>query len=225
MRTKTIIISAVSVVAVGVTAQSCVALATSAVGVAIIKKVLLGGISKGLGIFKNKDAFLQNNLIDQAMPKTLRDVNSLLEKVAPNLVAKERDYIAQAASYTVNISEPILTNAVNSLTSEDVARIAQGGSGMATQVLKEKTSAQLIAAISPKVDEKLNEFGIVKSINTALQGNNLLGSILGGNGNTNLSASGGLSKLASEQMVNGLFNIVEDYEKQNSQQIFQALGK
>lgn len=224
MKTKTIIISAVTAVTVGVTANSCLALATSTVGIAIIKKVLLGGITKGLGIFKNKDAFLQNNLIDQAMPKTLRDVNSVLEKVAPNLVTKQRDYIAQAAAYTVNISEPILKNAVNSLTADDVTRIAQGGSGMATQVLKEKTSEQLVAAISPKVDEKLNEFGIVKSINTALQGNNLLGSLLGG-GKTSLSSSGGLTKLASEQMVNGLFNIIEDYEKQNSQEIFKALGK
>ncbi len=223
MKTKTVIISAISVATVGIGANSCVALATSSIGVAIIKKVLLGGITKGLGIFKNKDAFLQNNLIDQAMPKSLRDVNNVLGKIAPNLVAKERDYIAQAASYTVNISEPILTNAVNSLTSEDVARIAEGGQGMATQVLKEKTATQLVAAISPKVDEKLNEFGIVKSINTALQGNNLLGSLLGG-GNTNLSTTG-LSSLAAEQMVNGLFNIVEDYEKQNYQQIYQALGK
>ena len=225
MRTKTIIIAAASVTTVGITANSCVALATSTVGIAIIKQVLLGGISKGLGIFKSKDAFLQNNLIEQALPKSLRDINSVLEKVAPNLVAKEKDYIAQAASYTVNISEPILVNAVNSLTAEDVTRIANGGSGMATQVLKEKTSQQLVAAIMPKVDEKLNEFGIVKTINTALQGNNLLGGLLGGNSSTNNLASGGISKLASEQMVNGLFNIIENYEQQNSQKILGALGK
>lgn len=97
MKAKTIIISTAAVAAIGVTTHSCVALATSSIGVAIIKRVLLGGISKGLGIFKNKDAFLQNNLIDQAMPKSLREVNSILEKVAPNLVTKEREYIAQAA--------------------------------------------------------------------------------------------------------------------------------
>jgi len=222
MKSKTIIVAAISAITIGVTANSCVALATSAVGVAVIKNVLLGGISKGLGVFKNKDAFLQNNLINKALPQQLQDVNSVLEKIAPNLVAKEKDYIAQAAAYTVNISEPILKNAVNSLTTEDITRIAQGGSGMATQILKEKTQTQLVAAITPKVDEKLNEFGIVKSINTALQGSNLLGSLFG-NGNNNASAN--ISTLASQQLVNGLFNIVEDYEKQNSQQIMNALGK
>ena len=224
MKTKTIIVATVSAVSIGFAANSCVALATSAVGVAVIKKVLLGGITKGLGIFKSKDAFLQNNLIEQALPQQLKDVNNILSKVAPNLVAKEKDYIAQAAAYTVNISEPILVNAVNSLTTDDITRIANGSSGTATQILKEKTASQLITAISPKVDEKLNEFGVVKSINTALQGNNLLGSILG-NGQSGSTLTTSLSKLASEQMVNGLFYIVEDYEKQNSQELFKALGK
>lgn len=224
MRIKTILVSTVAVAAIGTTTQSCLALATSSIGLSIIKSILLGGITKGLGIFKDKNAFLQNNLIDQAMPKQLRDINGILEKIAPSLVEKERDYIAQAAAYTVNISEPILKNAVNSLTADDVTRIANGQSGTATQILKEKTAQQLVTAIMPKVDEKLNEFGIVRSINLALQGNNMIGSIFG-NQNSNNIATGGLSKLASEQLVNGLFNIIENHEKQNSGDIFKALGK
>ena len=115
-------------------------------------------------------------------------------------------------------------NAVNSLTAEDVNRIVNGGNGMATQILKEKTSAQLVNAILPKVDEKLNEFGIVKSVNTALQGSSLLNSIFGGS-NNNLSASGGISRLASEQLVNGLFSIIKDYEETHSADIREAIGK
>ncbi|MCY1692771.1 hypothetical protein OVA29_21915 [Exiguobacterium sp. SL14] len=38
--------------------------------------------------------------------------------------------------------------------------------GTATLILKEKLSQQLIAAITPKVEEQLNQYGIVKSINT-----------------------------------------------------------
>lgn len=146
-----------------------------------------------------------------------------MEGIAPGLVAKEKEYIAEAAAYTVNISEPILVNAVNSLTSQDVERIASGQRGMATQILKEKTSQQLIQAIMPKVDQKLNEFDIVRPINNALKANNLLGSILG---NSSSQADGSmLSKLASEQLVNGLFNIIEDYEEQNASEIYKAFGK
>lgn len=203
--------------------QSCTTLATSDLGLSVIKRFLINGIDKGMGIYSNKDAFLQNNMVDKALPKQLREINSTLEKIAPSLVAKEREYIAQAASYTVNISKPILVDAVNSLNAQDVTRIIQGEKGTATQILKEKTAQRLVAAITPKVDEQLNQYGIVKTINTALSGSNLLGSLLGGNSNT--VNAGGLSQLASEQLVNGLFNIIEDYEIQNSKALLGPLGK
>ncbi|SIQ51803.1 Protein of unknown function [Chryseobacterium sp. RU37D] len=203
--------------------QSCSTLATSDIGLSIIKKILLNGIDKGANVYSNREAFLQNNMVDKALPKELRDINSMLEKVTPTLVAKERAYIADAAVYTVNISKPILVNAVNSLNAQDVTRIIQGEKGMATQILKEKTAQQLVAAITPKVDEQLNQYGIVKSINTALSGSNFLGNLLGG-GKTTVN-SGGLSQLASEQLVNGMFNIIEDYEIQNSKSLLGPLGK
>lgn len=222
MKIKTILVSTVAVATLGTTTQSCLALATSSIGLSILKQILLGGITKGLGIFGNKNAFLQNDLVLKALPENLRGVYSVLDKIAPSLTTKGKDYIAQAAAYTVNISEPILKNAVNSLTPEDVTKVANGGKGAATQLLKEKTAQQIMLAIQPKVDEKLNEFGIVRSINLALQGNNLLGGILG---NQTTTGSTSLSKLASEQMVNGLFNIIEEHEKQNQFQLLDALQK
>lgn len=225
MKKTSIVIVAAGALSMGTAATSCLAVATSSVGIAIIKQVLLGGIAKGLSVFNNKEAFLKNNLIDEALPQELRKINQLLERVAPSLVAKERDYIAQAAAYTVNTSEPILKNAVNSLTAEDVTSIANGAPGTATQILKEKSQAQLVQAILPKVDQKLNEFGIISSINMALKGNNFLGSILGQDKSAALSASNGLSELASEQLVNGLFKIIENHEKQNSHEIKNALGR
>lgn len=205
------------------TTQSCVALATSDLGIAVIKRILMGGVNKAAGIFSNKQAFLENDLIVKALPENLRSIYNTLDKIAPNLTNKGKDYVAQAAAYTVNLSTPILQNAVNSLNANDVSRMMQGQKGIATQILREKTEQQLVQALMPKVDEKLNEFGIVKTINTALQGSNLLGSILG-NGNSNNIASGGLSKLASEQMVNGIFNIIEDYELENQNAMLNAIG-
>lgn len=207
---------------INTTVQSCTTLATSDLGLSIIKRLLLNGIDKGASIYSNRDAFLQNNMVDKALPKQLREINTILERVAPSLVAKERAYIADAAAYTVNISKPILVSAVNSLNAQDVTRIIQGEKGTATLILKEKTSQQLIAAIAPKVDEQLNQYGIVKSINTALSGSNFLGSLLGSKTTVN---SGGLSQLASEQLVNGIFNIIEDYEIQNSNSLLGSLGK
>ena len=216
-----IIFSTAAVITTSV--QSCSTLATTDLGLAVIKRVLLGGINKGANIYGNKEAFLQNNLVDKALPGELRNINSTLEKIAPSLVAKQREYIAEAAVYTVQISKPILENAVNSLNAQDVTRIIQGEKGTATLILKEKTQAQLIQAIAPRVEQELNKYGIVKTINTALSGSNLLGSLLGGN--TNNVNAGGLSILASEQIVNGLFNIIEDHEKQNSATLLGPFGK
>lgn len=223
MKRNTILVATMAVVTLGTTTQSCVALATSSVGLAVLKQILLGGITKGLNIFSNKDSFLSNQLIDAAMPQQLRDVNNTLQKLGlNNLVQKEKEYIAQAAQFTVETSRPILINAVNNLTAQDAARIAQGGTGVATQILKEKTSQQLMAAIAPKVDAKLNEFGIVKTLNNALAGSNLLGGLLGGQNSTS-SVTGGISRFASEQMVNGLFNIIQNHEQQNSSAIMNSL--
>ena len=224
MKRNTILVATMAVATLGTTTQSCLALATSSVGLAVLKQILLGGITKGLNIFSDKDSFMANQLIDAALPQQLRDLNSTLQKLGLNsLVQKEKQYIAQAAAFTVDVSRPILVNAVNSLTAEDAARIVQGGSGTATQILKERTSEQLMAAIAPKVDAKLNEFGLVSSLNSALQGSNILGSILGTQSSTN-SLTGGISRFASEQMVNGLFNIIENHEQQNATTIMNSLN-
>ena len=224
MKRNTILVATMAVATLGTTTQSCLALATSSVGLAVLKQILLGGITKGLNIFSDKDSFMANQLIDAALPQQLKDLNSTLQKLGLNsLVQKEKQYIAQAAAFTVDVSRPILVNAVNSLTAEDAARIVQGGSGTATQILKERTSEQLMAAIAPKVDAKLNEFGLVSSLNSALQGSNILVSILGTQSSTN-SLTGGISRFASEQMVNGLFNIIENHEQQNATTIMNSLN-
>ena len=224
MKRNTILVATMAVATLGTTTQSCLALATSSVGLAVLKQILLGGITKGLNIFSDKDSFMANQLIDAALPQQLKDLNSTLQKLGLNsLVQKEKQYIAQAAAFTVDVSRPILVNAVNSLTAEDAARIVQGGSGAATQILKERTSEQLMAAIAPKVDAKLNEFGLVSSLNSALQGSNILGNILGGQNSTN-SLTGGISRFASQQMVNGLFNIIESHEQQNATTIMNSLN-
>ena len=223
MTKNTIFVATMAVVTLGTTTQSCVALATSSIGLTILKQILLGGITKGLNIFSNKDSFLANSLIDAAMPQQLRDVNNTLQKLGlSNLVQKEKDYIAQAAQFTVDTSRPILVNAVNNLTAEDAGRIAAGGTGVATQILRERTSQQLMLAIAPKVDAKLNEFGILKTLNSALGSSNILGTLLGGQNSTS-SLTGGISKFASEQMVNGLFNIIQNHEQQNSASIMNSL--
>ena len=99
MKRNTILVATMAVATLGTTTQSCLALATSSVGLAVLKQILLGGITKGLNIFSDKDSFMANQLIDAALPQQLRDLNSTLQKLGLNsLVQKEKQYIAQAAA-------------------------------------------------------------------------------------------------------------------------------
>ena len=73
-----------------------------------------------------------------------------------------------------------------------------------------------------QVQEKLNELGILKTLNTALKGNSLLGSLLGGSsGNKDFN----FSQLAAQQITSGMFNILSDHEKSNEKTILGALNK
>lgn len=51
MKNNTIVMATMAVAVVGTSVQSCAAIATSSVGIAIIKQVLLGGISSGMAVF------------------------------------------------------------------------------------------------------------------------------------------------------------------------------
>lgn len=221
---KKYIISAMLLTGTGVfissTVQSCTTLATTGVGMSVIKGFLIRAINNASNIYNNKEAFMSNDKINKALPSELVKINSILSKISPSLVQKEKEYIAEAAAYTVRTTSPILKNAVNNLTKEDVARITRGEKGTLTQVLKEKTYQEVVTAIMPKVDEKLNEYGLINKINTVLKGNQLLGSLFG---NNNSPATDKISQLASEQIADGLFLLIEDYEKNNSKGILGAL--
>lgn len=206
MKTKTIIVASVGVATLGVGAlQSCATVATSSIGVAIIKQILLGGMNRGMSILKDKHSFKQSLLIENAMPSGLKKINSIIERFSPELVKTEKEFIAEAAAYTATVAEPILKNAINNLTSEDVNRIIQGESGMATQVLREKTYQQLVAAFAPKVKQKIESSSFIKT----LASNYAVTALVGG------SATENISKYATEQMVTGLFYVIQDYEKEN----------
>lgn len=191
--------------------QSCTAIATSSIGVAIIKKILLGGIYSAGKIFNNKEAFLQNDLIIKALPDSLQSLYNGLNKISPQTAKKTKEYIADIAADTVNLSTPILRNAVHQLNSHDVDRIINGGNGMATKVLREKSERELFNTLLPKVEAEMNQYGIAQTVNTLMQGLNGLGNLLGKQNNTQKFQ---LSHLATEQLVNGIYFLIEKYENE-----------
>ena len=133
-----------SVGIIATTTQSCMTIATT-VGLSVLKKILIGGVSKGLGIFKDKNSFLGNELINAALPQQLKDINSTLEKLGlSNLVQKEKGYIADAAAFIAPIAEPILINAINDMNTQ-IASAAEEQNSVVEDINRNLTSINDIA--------------------------------------------------------------------------------
>lgn len=179
-----------------------------------VQNTLNGGLSDALSIFGDSDAFLTNALIEAAMPKELKDINSKLNDLGlSQVVDKEKMLISQVANASVSTAKPIVENAINTMTTQDAIAIISGGKGAATQFLKDKSYSPLVEALSPVVSTQLDQLGVNNLLGNALGGNglnNILGAVLGGNSSTVLTQ--GLNNAVTEQLANGLFNVIEDAE-------------
>ncbi|MDR3273442.1 MAG: DUF4197 domain-containing protein [Flavobacteriaceae bacterium] len=219
--TKTFLIAAFAAVSV----QSCDSQAGglssgTANSLAVVQQILTASTNQGFSILGNTDSFLTNALIEAVIPEDLKKINTNLQNLGlSSLVEKEKQYIGQAAVSSVAIAKPIVTQAIQEITISDAIGIATGGKGAATEYLKNKTQSKLIAAIQPQVESQLQANGITSLINNAAKGTNLLntiGSIFGKSQTTSTDLSSSISQYASEQIVNGLFEVSKDYEKKNT---------
>ncbi len=93
------------------------------------------------------------------------------------------------------------------MTTQNAFNIISGGKGAATQ---------LTEALSFIVTSQMNQLGINNLLGNALGDNSALNSILvavlNGNQNTSTSLTKNLNGVITQQLVDGLFNIIEDAE-------------
>lgn len=190
-------------------------LGNSNVALNTVQKTLNGGLNNALTIFGDSDNFLSNALIEAAMPKELKQINSKLTDLGlSQIVAQEKAMIGQIANASVSTAKPIVENAINSITTQDAITIISGGKGAATQYLKDQSYTQLVDAISPVVSSQMDQLGVNQLLGNALGNNNALNSILGTvlGGNQSSSITQNLNGAVTQQLVDGLFNIIEDTE-------------
>jgi len=218
--TKTFVIVAFAATSV----QSCDSqsggLLNSAGALGTVQQILTASTNQGFSVLGNTDSFLTNALIEAVIPENLKKINTNLQNLGlGSLVDKEKQYIGQAAAASVAVAKPIVTQAIQEMTLNDAIAIATGGKGAATQYLKDKTQGKLIAAIQPQVESQLQSSGITSLIDNASKGTNLLnslGAIFGKKQTTSTDLSSSISQYASEQIINGLFEVSKDYEMKNA---------
>ncbi|WP_128331212.1 DUF4197 family protein [Apibacter sp. HY039] len=194
---------------------------TSTAGLNTVKQMMTSSTNQGFSVLGNSNSFITNALIEAVMPAELKKINTKLENLGlSSLVTKEKEYIGKAAESSVNVAKPIITSAIQEMTISDAVSILSGGKGAATEYLKNKTQSKLIAAIQPQVESQLNSNGLTSLINNATKDKSVKSAIdaLLGNkqSSTNSNVSSSISQYASQQIVDGLFEVAKDYEMKNS---------
>lgn len=181
-----------------------------------VQSVLKNGTSKAFNVFGDSNEFMTNALIQAALPKEIKDINAKLESLGlSHIVKKEKEYISQIASTSISAARPIVKKAINQMTLADAIGIVSNGKGAATDYLKTKTKSQLLTAVKPIVNTQTEKLGVNSLLNNALGSNNetfsaVLGAVLGTGSTQNTTQI--LNDAITSQLVDGLYNVVEDVE-------------
>jgi hypothetical protein len=101
----------------------------------------------------------------------------------------------------------IFVNAITNMSVSDGFAILNGGNGAATKFLKDNTTAQLVAAFSPKVDAAIATVKLTDYWNPLASKYNTAMTLTGGQ-----KVTTDLSAFVTERAISGLFTMVEQEE-------------
>lgn len=121
-----------------------------------LKQALEVGAERGTALLSAPDGFFKNAALKILMPEDAKKVESTLRNVG---LGKQVDAailsMNRAAEDAAKSATPIFLDAIRSMTLNDAMSILKGGDFAATEFLKSKTSAPLLAAFQPIVERSL----------------------------------------------------------------------
>lgn len=176
--------------------------------IAGLKEALNVGIKNSVDLTSVTDGFLGNADIRLPFPEdALKVKEKALEWGLEGQVEKFETTLNRAAEEATKEALPIFKDAILSMSISDGFSILNGGEGAATKYLKDKTTAQLVTAFAPKVENaiskvKLTEYWepIIKKYNGAM-------TLTGGE-----KINPDLNAYVTEKAISGLFFMVEKEE-------------
>lgn len=176
------------------------------------QNLLLAAIQAVVGMLGNSNGFMNYGMNQNAMSGNLASIFSVLQAVSPSLMNQTQSYVANAASSSVNAAVPILQNAVRNLSPAELATISAGGPNVATQILRQKTESQLMAALQPTITNRIQKSGAGQILNQVMQSNQQLSGAFRGSGQ---AATNELSTAVTQQTVNSIFQAMQTVQAQN----------
>jgi len=173
-----------------------------------LKEALSVGITNSVNLTSITDGFLANSEIRLPFPQDAIKVKErAMDLGLAAQVEKFETTLNRAAEEATKEALPIFKNAILGMSVQDGFGILNGGKGAATKFLANNTTAALVQAFAPKVEQaiskvKLTEFWepLINKYNTAMM-------LTGGQ-----KLNPDLNQYVTEKAVNGLFIMVEKEE-------------
>lgn len=128
-----------------------------------LKQALSVGSETVVKTLQRQGAFADNPNLRIKLPSSLAKVDKALSKVGLGQWTGELEAkLNEAAEQAVPAAGPILLDAIDNLTLEDVMSIYQGENDAATQYFKTQMSQPILTAIEPIIRSKLENVGALK---------------------------------------------------------------
>lgn len=170
-----------------------------------LKEALSVGIKNSVDLTSVTDGFLANADIRLPFPAdALKVKEKALEWGLDGQVDKFETTLNRAAEEATKEALPIFKNAILNMSISDGFSILNGGDGAATKFLKDKTTAELIAAFAPKVDAAIATVKLTDYWNPIINKYNTAMTLTGGE-----KMNPDLSEYVTERAISGLFHMVE----------------
>jgi len=173
-----------------------------------LKEALNIGITNSVDLTSITDGFLKNSEIRLPFPEDAMKVKEkALDWGLDNQVEKFETTLNRAAEVATKEALPIFKDAILNMSIQDGFAILKGGNGAATKFLKDKTTAALITAFSPKVDAAISTVKLTEYWNPIITKYNSAMTFTGGE-----KINPDLSKYVTQKAIEGLFIMVEKEE-------------
>lgn len=143
--------------------QTAAGLSTDEI-IAGLKQALEKGSAAVVGQLSAENGFNADDAVHIPLPENLSTVKSLLDKAGLGSYTDDVELkLNRAAEAATPKAKALFMDAITQMTFEDAKGILDGPDDAATQYFKEKMSPGLTEAMTPVVDESLNEVGAIQA--------------------------------------------------------------
>lgn len=172
-----------------------------------LKEALIKGTRTGVENLSKAGGYADQPMVRIPFPEEYNNVADKLRSIGLGGQIDEVELsLNRAAEDAVVEAAPLFVNAITSMTIQDAQGILLGGENSATNYLKSKTSEQLIASFTPKIEESLDKVNATKYWNTATSAYNMIPFIT--------KVDGDLTSYATNKAIDGLFLKIAEEEKE-----------